>query len=46
MSNTHGVYKTSDERRINGKRKRSTTYYFTSTTNKLPMTPNGNAIIY
>ena len=46
VCNSHGVYKSSNEHRINDKRKRSTSYYFTNTINELPMMPNVTTIIY
>ena len=46
VANTYGVYKTTNEIRIDGKRKRSTRYYFTTIKNELPQMPNGNTVIY
>ena len=46
ICNSHGVYKSSNERRITGKRKRSTSYDFTNTINELLMIPNCTTIIY
>ena len=46
ITNTHGVYKTSNQRRIDGKRKRTNCYYFTNSNDELPTMPNGSTIIY
>ena len=46
ISNSHDVYKTSNERRINSNKKQSTNFYFTSATNELPTIPNGNTVIH
>ena len=45
-SNSYGVYKHQNEKRVNGKRERVTYYYFTRETNEIPVPPNSNTTFY
>ena len=46
VANAHCAYKTSNQCRIDGKRKRTNCYYFTNAVDELPSMPNGSSIIY
>ena len=45
-SNSYGVYKHQNEKRVNGKRERVSYYYFTREANKIPVPPNSNTTFY
>ena len=45
-SNNYGIYKLQNEKRIDGKRKRVTCYFFTTNLNDTPILPNPNTKIH